>query len=449
MKKEEKDELYYLEKAPVSKAILHMSIPMIMAMAINMIYNVVDAYFIGKLHNTEMLATIMLALPFTTILMALGDLFGAGGSTYISRLIGEKELDRTKKVSSTTFYLTIITGIVFMIISLPFLDQISGFLGANGETANYVKDFIRVFAIGSPFMIAFLTLDQMVRGEGAAEVSMMGMIISIVANIILDPILIFGFSLGIKGAAIATVSGNVIGVIYYLYFISKKSRVLSVSFKDFKADKEMITEIFKVGISAFLLAGFLIISTLMFNAYSVLYGENVVAGLGIAQRIVQISECIGMGLYMGVIPLIAVAYSSNNRERLKEVLKKTSIYLIGVIGGLSLILFIFKAKLVGIFTIDKGVIEVGTLILTVQLISSVFAGASGLLMSMFQAFGKGIPSTIMALARGVALIPIIILGNMLYKLNGVIWSLTVSELIAVLIGVALLLSMKKEIFKEN
>lgn len=449
MKREKKDELYYLEEAPVSKSIFHMCIPMIMALTINMIYNITDAYFIGKFNNTQMLAAVTLAMPFTIILMALGDLFGAGGSTYISRLIGEKDLQTTKKVSSTTFYLTLITGVVFMIICLPFLNSCSKLLGANGQTLKYLNNYIGVFAIGSPFMIAFQALDQMVRSEGSSEASMIGMFISILANIVLDPLFIFGFSLGVQWAAIATVVGNILGILYYLHFIIKKTNVLSISLNDFKIDKTIITEIFKIGISSFLLAGFLLVSCLMFNYYSVLYGENVVAGFGIAQRVVQMVECIGMGLYMGVTPLIAVAYSSNNKERLLDVLKKTAIYLVCIVGSLSLILFVFRSNLVSIFTLDHMVIKVGSLILTAQLISAVFAGSSGLIMTMFQAFGKALPSTVMSLARGLALIPVIILGNMIFKLDGVIWSLPISELIATLIGVVLLYSMKRDIFKSS
>ena len=120
----ENNTLYYLEKAPVSKAIVHMAVPMILSMVINIVYNITDAFYIGMLNNTSMLAAITLALPFTTILMALGEIFGTGGSTYISRLLGENDLERVKKASSVNFYLSLFTGVIFILISVPFMPQI-------------------------------------------------------------------------------------------------------------------------------------------------------------------------------------------------------------------------------------------------------------------------------------------------------------------------------------
>ena len=444
MENVKKDAMYYLEKAPIPKAIAHMAIPMILGMVVNMIYNITDAYFIGKLESTSMLASITLALPFTTVLMALGEIFGTGGSTYISRLLGEKNMDRVKKASSVNFYLSLISGIVFMLICLPALSPVLKLLGARGETLLYTKDFIFAYALGSPFVIANFTLAQMVRGEGAATESMIGMIISVAANIILDPVFIFLFHMDVMGASVATVIGNVCAVTYYIYYLKRKSAVQSISIKDFKPTGEIIFNIFKIGISAFLLSGFLIVSSLMFNNYAVMYGDHVVAAFGVANRVCQISDFIGMGLYMGVIPLIAFSYASNNIERLNKVLETTALYLVSIILAIAVALFIFRIQILELFSSDEAVIKVGVTILSALLLSTLFAGISGLLTSMFQAFGKGLQSNIMSVSRGVALIPIIIIGNFLFQLNGVIWSMAASEICACLIGLFLWLTTKKD-----
>lgn len=148
--KEKNDAMYYLEKAPVPKAIAHMAIPMVLGMIVNMIYNITDAYFIGRLENTSMLASMTLALPFTTILMALGEIFGTGGSTYISRLLGEKNMEGVKKASSVNFYLSLFSGIVFLLICIPALPFVLNMLGATGETWIHTRDYIFAYAIGSP-----------------------------------------------------------------------------------------------------------------------------------------------------------------------------------------------------------------------------------------------------------------------------------------------------------
>lgn len=442
---ESKDAMYYLEKAPVPKAIAHMAIPMILGMVVNMIYNITDAYFIGRLNNTSMLASITLALPFTTILMALGELFGTGGSTYISRLLGEKKIDYVKKVSSVTLYLSLISGLLFMLLCIPFLSPILKLLGATGETMLHTRSYIIAYTIGSPFVVANFTLAQMVRGEGASTESMIGMIISVVINIILDPVFIFFFHMDVMGASVATVIGNICAVVYYMYYLEKKSPVQSIRLNYFKPNPTILFNIFKIGISALLLSGFLIVSSLMFNNYAVLYGDQVVAAFGVANRVCQISDFIGMGLYMGVVPLIAFSYASNNTERLNRVLKTTAFYLVTIISMIAGLLFVFRTQVLELFSSDESVIEVGVIILTALLFSTLFAGISGLLTSMFQAFGKSIQSTIMSVSRGIALIPIIIIGNSLFQLNGVIWSMTASELCACFIGLLLWFGCKKEI----
>lgn len=445
MENKQKDAMYYLEHAPVTKAIIHMAIPMILGMVANMIYNITDAYFIGMLKNTPMLASITMALPFTTILMAIGELFGTGGSTYISRLLGEKDLIGVRKASSVNFYLSLLSGIVFMLICLPALSPILKLLGATGESLLYTRSYVIAYAIGSPFVIANFALAQMVRSEGAATESMIGMIISVVINIILDPVFIFLFHMDVMGTSVATVIGNVCAVAYYIYYLKRKSQFQSVSIKDFKPNGEILFNIFKIGISAFLLSGFLIISSLMFNNYAIIYGDHVVAAFGVANRICQISDFIGMGLYMGVVPLIAFSYASNNTQRLQEVLKKTALYLVSIIITIAFTLFLLRTQIIQLFSSDKNVIEVGIIILSALLLSTLFAGISGLLTSMFQAFGKGFQSNIMSVSRGVALIPIIIIANSLFQLNGVIWSMTVSEFFACLTGTILWLFSKKAI----
>ena len=213
---------FYFESSPVWKAIVHMSLPMMLGMSLNMIYSIVDAFFIGKLNQTAMMSAITLALPFTTILMAVGNLFGTGGGTFISRLLGEKKLEKAKTVSSVTFYFSLIAGLVLMIFCIPFIHPILQLLGAKGDTLQFTQNFILVFIFGSPIVIANFALEQVVRAEGASTVSMNGMGVSVIVNIILDPILIFACHMNIVGAAVGTIIGNLCAVLYYVFYLQKK-----------------------------------------------------------------------------------------------------------------------------------------------------------------------------------------------------------------------------------
>ncbi|HBG3402655.1 TPA: MATE family efflux transporter [Clostridioides difficile] len=433
----QKNENYWLLDAPVTKAIWHMAIPMMLGMSINIIYNITDTFFIGRLNDTAALATISLLLPFTTILMAIGNLFGTGGSTLFSRLLGSENTDRTKQCSATTLWLSFLFGLLTAIISIIFSNYIIRLLGADSNTFAYVKQYLIFYGMGAPFIIANFTLEQLIRGDGKSVESMIGMMISIGANIILDPILMFGLQLGIRGAAIATVIGNAFAVIYYIVCIQRADNQLSALPKYFRLEKQMLKEIFLVGLSAMLLDILLIVSSLMFNYYALKYGDYVLARFGISQKLVQIVDLIGMGLYMGVIPLIATAYGARNELRVKEIIKKTALYLALVITCLFTILFTCRNFIVHCFSNDSDVIRIGAYILTVQLCSSFFAAGAGLLTGIFQAKGEGTPAVVMSVMRGIMLIPAIIFGNYLFKMNGVIFSLLVAEAISCITGLVL------------
>lgn len=216
------EENYYLEKAPILKAIANLSIPLMIGMSVSVIYNIIDAYFIGRLNNFNMISAAGLVLPVFTILMALGSLLGVGCGTYISRLLGESNYKMIKNVSSFTFYMSIIFGIISMVLGYLFLNDLVGILGTSSENFLYTKEYARVLILGAPIVILNFSLEQLVRAEGAAKVSMTGIILSCVINIILDPIFILYFNLGVTGAALGTIIGNIIAVIYFITYMSGK-----------------------------------------------------------------------------------------------------------------------------------------------------------------------------------------------------------------------------------
>lgn len=226
--------------------------------------------------------------------------------------------------------------------------------------------------------------------------------------------------------------------------MQKKSTVQSLSIKYFKPSKKIYGEIFKVGVSALLLSGFMVIIGLLFNNYSMIYGDNVVAGFGVAQRVVQIVDCIGMGFAMGVVPLIAFAYSANNQKRLMEIVKKTILYILGLTLVIGAVISIFRLQIIGLFSIDPEVIAIGEITLIAQLSSTIFAALCEFFTGIFQAQGAGVQSNVMAAVRGVLFIPILIVGNLIFAVNGVIWAMTATEGLSCLIGIALWLGIRRK-----
>ena len=327
------------------------------------------------------------------------------------------------------------------------LHPILQILGARGDTVLFTQSYIMVFIIGCPFVIANFALEQIVRAEGASTISMNGMILSVIINIIFDPILIFTCHLGIAGAALGTIIGNIGAILYYVYYLRNNSETLTISLKIFRPTLNILDNIFKIGITAFLLDGFLMVSSLLLNNFSVRYGDYVVAGFGISLRLVQLSEFIGMGLYMGVVPLIAYAYTAKNMKRMKKIINTTATYIIILTLSISLSMFIFKNPIFHLFSRDVDVINTGIYILIAMLISSFFAAITGLITAIFQAVGRAKEATIMSMAQGILLIPIMVSGNYIFGLHGLIWSMTVTEVLTCLVGLCLWINFNRDTTK--
>ncbi|HHC5403341.1 TPA: multidrug efflux MATE transporter MepA [Staphylococcus aureus] len=420
------EQLYYFEKSPVFKAMMHFSLPMMIGTLLSVIYGILNIYFIGFLEDSHMISAISLTLPVFAILMGLGNLFGVGAGTYISRLLGAKDYSKSKFVSSFSIYGGIALGLIVILVALPFSDQIEAILGARGETLALTSNYLKVMFLSAPFVILFFILEQFARAIGAPMISMIGMLASVGLNIILDPILIFGFDLNVVGAALGTAISNVAAALFFIVYFMKNSDVVSVNIKLAKPNKEMLSEIFKIGIPAFLMSILMGFTGLVLNLFLAHYGNFAIASYGISFRLVQFPELIIMGLCEGVVPLIAYNFMSN-KGRMKDVIKAV-IMSIGVIFVVCMIaVFTIGHHMVGLFTTDQAIVEMATFILKVTMTSLLLNGIGFLFTGMLQATGQGRGATIMAILQGVVIIPVLFIMNALFGLTGVIWSLLIAE----------------------
>ncbi|HFQ1363613.1 multidrug efflux MATE transporter MepA [Staphylococcus aureus] len=420
------EQLYYFEKSPVFKAMMHFSLPMMIGTLLSVIYGILNIYFIGFLEDSHMISAISLTLPVFAILMGLGNLFGVGTGTYISRLLGAKDYSKSKFVSSFSIYGGIALGLIVILVALPFSDQIAAILGARGETLALTSNYLKVMFLSAPFVILFFILEQFARAIGAPMISMIGMLASVGLNIILDPILIFGFDLNVVGAALGTAISNVAAALFFIVYFMKNSDVVSVNIKLAKPNKEMLSEIFKIGIPAFLMSILMGFTGLVLNLFLAHYGNFAIASYGISFRLVQFPELIIMGLCEGVVPLIAYNFMAN-KGRMKDVIKAV-IMSIGVIFIVCMIaVFTIGHHMVGLFTTDQAIVEMATFILKVTMTSLLLNGIGFLFTGMLQATGQGRGATIMAILQGAIIIPVLFIMNALFGLTGVIWSLLIAE----------------------
>ncbi|MFJ7662066.1 MATE family efflux transporter [Lysinibacillus sp. NPDC097162] len=435
---------YYFEKAPIAKAVAHFSLPMMLGMSVSVIYTILNAYFIGLLHDSVMMTAITLTIPILAVLMALGNLIGVGGGTFISRLLGEKKLEQIKEVSSFSFYASIALGIIAMLVGIVATNSITTGLGASAAAFDYTKQYILVMLIGSPFIILNFSLEQIVRAEGSAIVSMVGMFISVGINLILDPIFIFACHWGVPGVALATLIGNIGAVIYYSCHIIRKSEYLTLSMKYFKIEKSVVFEVLKIGIPIALMSALMGLTALVFNNFAASYGDAAVASYGISQRILQFPELLIMGLCEGVVPLIAYNFTSN-KKRMKSTIKFTSMTVAILAAIFAILVFLTGSHLVGIFTTDPQLIELGSYVIKVIFLSLFVTGFTFLIIGIFQATGQGKAAMIMSLTQGLIMIPILFIMSSIAGFHGIIWSIFIGDFLTFLIGISVLYVLRNKL----
>ncbi|WP_068621358.1 MATE family efflux transporter [Paenibacillus tuaregi] len=438
------ENLHYFEKAPIAKAVAHFAVPMMLGTSMSVIYSILNAYFLGTLHNTAMLTALALTLPLFAVIMALGNLIGIGGGTFISRLLGEKKYDDVKHVSSFAFYSSLVLGLIVIAIGLPLIDPIVHGLGATPDSFGFTKDYVMVMIIGSPFVVLFFTLENIVRSEGAAMTSMTGMILSVVVNIILDAIVIFVFHWGVIGVASATVISNLAASAFYAFHMGYKSQFLTVSAKWFKATKDILGNVIKIGVPVFIMSIFLGAMSLIFNHYLVDYGDQAVAAYGISTRLLQFPEFILMGLCEGVVPLIAFSFTAN-KLRMKSTIGFTIKVIVALAVLFGVIVYLISDHLIGLFTNDPKLIEMGSYILHVTFLSLFITGMTTLFTGIFQATAQGTAAFIMSVIQGITLIPVLYIANRMNGFHGVVWSLVIADAVAFLVGAIMLYALRTKL----
>ncbi|SCS22327.1 MATE family efflux transporter [Staphylococcus caeli] len=425
------EQLYYFEKASVFKAMMHFSLPMMIGTLLSVIYGILNIYFIGFLGDSHMISAISLTLPIFALLMGFGNFFGVGGGTYISRLLGAKDYHKTKFVSGFSIYGGLVLGILIILVTIFNTEQIAQILGAHGETMYFTSNYLKVMFLSAPFVILFFILEQFARAMGAPVISMVGMLLSVAINIILDPILIFGFDLNVVGAALGTAISNVVASIFFILYFMRKNDIISISIKYIKPTREILTEIVKVGIPAFLMSVLMGVTGLVLNLFLAGYGNFAIASYGISFRLVQFPELIIMGLCEGVVPLIAYNFISN-KARMKNIIKAVILSIAMLFVVCMIIVFTMGHSIIGMFSNDATIVDLATFILKVTMTSLLLNGIGFLFTGMLQATGQGRGATIMAILQGVVIIPVLFVMNGLFGLHGVIWSLLIAETICAL-----------------
>ena len=428
------------EKGSVWKAIAKMCIPIILVMLVTIAYNMADMLFVGRTGDANQVAAISLSSPLFTLLMTCGTLIGGGGCAIISRALGAKDMPLVKACSSACTVLSVSLGLLVSISVLLAPDFFIGLFGANDATWQYTKDYVVIMALGAPIVIFSNVYAHLLRADGDAITAAIFVILGSVINIVLDPIFISGFHMGVRGAAIATVISNIVTAVIVLFRVCRKASVLTLNPLPGIRFPRAFWLVISLGIPSAisnLLGSFV---GVLSNNISIRYGADVVAAMSVGDKPSMIVAMIVMGLAIGVQHMLAYNYGAGNTARVRETLKKTALLTVLIGPALTAACYLFRRPIVGLFLQDPALMELSCRITVIGLLAMPVVGLNYLAVSYLQAIGLAGRASLLSVARqGLIFVPSLLLLHALFGMEGMFWAGTTANFIAVAFSVYYLL----------
>ena len=439
-------EMELLGSTSIPKALLAMGIPTMIGMLVNAFYNLVDAYFVGGLGESQM-GAISVVYPLGQVVVGLGLLFGNGAASYISRLLGRGDKENADKVASTALYSSVSVGAVIIIISMVFLHPILKLLGATDSILPYAATYAGIYIVSCIFNVFNVTMNNIVTSEGAAKTTMCALLTGAVLNIALDPLFIYVFDLGVAGAAIATAISQIVSTCVYLTYILRKKSVFHFRVKDCTYTKETMSEIFKIGIPTLVFQILTSVSISLINNAAGGYGDSAIAGMGVVTRLISMGSLSVFGFIKGFQPIAGYSYGAKKFDRLREAIKTSILWSTVFCVIFGVILALFPTAIVSQFTKgDAEMIRIGVTSLRANGISIMLFGFYTVYSSLFLALGKGREGFILGACRqGICFIPVILLLPMVWGLNGIMYAQPIADVLSAVITVFMAIPLHKKL----
>ena len=422
-----------------------MGIPTMIGMLVNAFYNLVDAYFVGGLGESQM-GAISVVYPLGQVVVGLGLLFGNGAASYISRLLGRGDKENADKVASTALYSSVSVGAVIILISMVFLHPILKLLGATDSILPFAATYAGIYIVSCIFNVFNVTMNNIVTSEGAAKTTMCALLTGAVLNIALDPLFIYVFDLGVAGAAIATAISQVVSTCVYLIYILRKKSVFHFRVKDCTYTKETMSEIFKIGIPTLVFQILTSVSISLINNAAGGYGDSAIAGMGVVTRLISMGSLSVFGFIKGFQPIAGYSYGAKKFDRLREAIKTSILWSTAFCVIFGVILALFPTAIVSQFTKgDAEMIRIGAASLRANGISIMLFGFYTVYSSLFLALGKGREGFILGACRqGICFIPVILLLPIVWGLNGIMYAQPIADVLSAVITVFMAIPLHKK-----
>lgn len=437
-----------MTQSPIPGLVGKLAVPTIISMLITSIYNMADTFFVGQI-GTSATAAVGIVFPLMSIIQALGFFFGHGSGNSISRRLGAKDTDEASQLAAVGFFLALFTGLCITVLGLIFLNPLAVLLGATPTSIDYVKEYLGIILIGAPWMTASLVLNNQLRFQGSAFYAMIGIGTGGILNMILDPILIFGFHLGIAGAAIATIFSQFVSFCLLIRGTCQGGNI-RIRFSCFRLSMERLSVIAGGGLPSLFRQGLGSISVVALNLAARPYGDTAIAAMSIVSRISFFAASALIGFGQGFQPVCGFNYGAKRYDRVREAFWFCMKISVVVLIALAAAGFIFAEPLITCFRKDDAeVIRIGTRALQLQCIT--FPLQSWIIMNnmMLQTIGKTFKASLLAMSRqGLFFLPAILILPLIFGLSGIQYSQPVADVVSFLLALPLGIGTLREL-KNN
>lgn len=448
--KQKNNKIELLGSAPISQSLILLGIPIMIGMLINAFYNIVDAYFVGKLGESAM-AAISIVFPIGQVIVGLGLMFGNGAASYLSRLLGKDDKKTANQVASVAIYSSVFIGLIFIIITLVFMKYILKYLGATSTIIPYALPYARIYILSCVFNIFNVTMNNIVASEGSSKTAMSALLLGALANIFLDPIFIYYFKFGVIGAAVATAISQFISTLVYIIYILKKESYFSFSIRNFHPTKEIFFEIFKIGIPTLTFQFLTSLSIALININAANYGDTVIAAMGVVTRIISMCTLVVFGFLKGFQPIAGFSYGAKNFDRLNKSIKISILWSTTFCIVTGLITIIFSKQIVSQFANGNNImISLGQKSLIANSLSFFLFGFYTVYSSLFLALGKGCKGFLLGACRqGICFVPVILILPTLLGIDGILYVQPIADILSTFVTIFMAINLHKELNLEK
>lgn len=437
---------------PINKLLLSMSLPIMISMLVQALYNVVDSIFVARI-NENALTAVSLAFPIQSLMIALGAGTAVGVNAVLSKALGEREYEKVNKTAENAIFLVWVCYLVFLVVGIfatvPFYVSQTD----NAQILAYGKEYLTIVCICSFGLFNQMIFERLLQSTGRTFYTMITQGTGAIINIILDPILIFGLlgmpQMGVAGAAVATVIGQCTAGVLAIVFNLKANHDVHIQMKGFRPDKKIIKQIYAVGIPSIIMQAIGSVMVYGMNRILIAFTATATAVFGVYFKLQSFIFMPVFGLNNGMVPIVAYNYGAGHKHRLIQTVKLSILYAVGIMVVGLIILEVFTAELLGLFNASETMLAIGVPALRIISLSFVFAGFCIVAGSVFQALGNGVYSMIVSIARQmVVLLPVAYLLSKLGNVNYVWWAIPIAEIVSLLFSAFFLMKINRDVISK-